>query len=418
VAQSLFLGLIAFDRENVEADSQIWLNIRIQSDISADKGLSVFTQEAEPYMTLQNQIKAWVVMLAVFILFMWVFRGILLPFIAGMILAYLLDPVADLLEKIKFSRFWATLTILIAAVAVFVGLFLFIVPPLVQQLIGLVERLPGYVAQLQEYANQYTPALYERLGAERAAEFENWVNQLLSQGIGFLVEVTSTVAKSGLTLLNALGLMIVTPVVAFYLLLDWDAMVKRVDELLPRAYQEEVRYVFGEIDVAMAGFVRGQSSVVLILAAFYATCLTLAGLNFGLAIGLAAGLFSFIPYVGFVVGFVLSIGVAIVQFWPDWFMVSVVFGIFIVGQFIEGNILYPKLVGRSIGVHAVWLMFSLFAFALLFGAVGVLLAVPMAAIAGVLVRYGVKKYLESPLYDAAKPTKAVAKPAKKSKAVS
>ncbi|GLQ18598.1 AI-2E family transporter [Maritalea porphyrae] len=396
--------MFALKGENVDAISHIWLNIRIQNDISADKGLSTFTQEAGPDMTLQNQIKAWVVMLAVFILFMWVFRGILLPFIAGMILAYLLDPVADLLEKIKFSRFWATLTILVVAVAFFIGLFLFIVPPLINQLVGLVARLPEYISQLQvfatEYGNKYAPTIIERLGEERAAEFQQWLNQLLNQGIGFAVDVTTRVAQSGLTLLNALGLMIVTPVVAFYLLLDWDQMVKRIDELLPREHRKEIQYVFGEIDVAMAGFVRGQSSVVMILAAFYATALTLVDLNFGLAIGLAAGFFSFIPYVGFLVGFVLSIGVAIVQFWPDWFMVGVVFGIFMVGQFIEGNILYPKLVGRSIGVHAVWLMFALFAFALLFGAVGVLLAVPMAAIAGVLGRYAVKKYLESPLYDA------------------
>ena len=353
-------------------------------------------------MTLQNQIKAWVIMFVLFILFMWVFRGILLPFIAGMILAYLLDPVADLLEKIKFSRFWATLTILVTAVAFFIGLFLFIVPPLIQQLIGLIERLPGYIAQLQlfatEYANKYAPTIIERLGEERTAEIQEWFNGALNQGIGFLVEITTRVAQSGLTLINALGLMIVTPVVAFYLLLDWDKMVQRVDELLPRAHRDEVRYVFGEIDVAMAGFLRGQSSVVTILAVFYATALTLVDLNFGLAIGLAAGFFSFIPYVGFLVGFVLSIGVAIVQFWPDWFMVGVVFGIFMVGQFIEGNILYPKLVGRSIGVHAVWLMFALFAFAFLFGAVGVLLAVPLAAIAGVLGRYAVKRYLDSPLY--------------------
>ena len=353
-------------------------------------------------MTLQNQIKAWVIMFVLFILFMWVFRGILLPFIAGMILAYLLDPVADLLEKIKFSRFWATLTILVTAVAFFIGLFLFIVPPLIQQLIGLIERLPGYIAQLQlfatEYANKYAPTIIERLGEERTAEIQEWFNGALNQGIGFLVEITTRVAQSGLTLINALGLMIVTPVVAFYLLLDWDKMVQRVDELLPRAHRDEVRYVFGEIDVAMAGFLRGQSSVVTILAIFYATALTLVDLNFGLAIGLAAGFFSFIPYVGFLVGFVLSIGVAIVQFWPDWFMVGVVFGIFMVGQFIEGNILYPKLVGRSIGVHAVWLMFALFAFAFLFGAVGVLLAVPLAAIAGVLGRYAVKRYLDSPLY--------------------
>lgn len=403
--------MFALCGENVDAFSHIWLNNRIQNDISADKGLSVFTQEVGTHMTLQKQIISWVALLVVFILFMYVFRGILLPFIAGMILAYLLDPVADLLEKIKFSRFWATLTILVVAVALFIGLFLFIVPPLIQQLVGLIERLPGYISQLQAYAtdygNKYAPTIIERLGEERAAEFQNWLNQLLNQGIGFLVDVTTRVAQSGLTLLNALGLLIVTPVVAFYLLLDWDQMVKRIDELLPRAHRDEVQHVFGEIDKAMAGFVRGQSSVVMILAAFYATALTLADLNFGLAIGLAAGLFSFIPYVGFLVGFVLSIGVAIVQFWPDWFMVGVVFGIFMVGQFIEGNILYPKLVGRSIGVHAVWLMFALFAFALLFGAVGVLLAVPMAAIAGVLGRYAVQKYLESPLYEPTNKTGAI-----------
>jgi len=234
--------MFALKGENVDAISHIWLNIRIQNDISADKGLSTFTQEAGPDMTLQNQIKAWVVMLAVFILFMWVFRGILLPFIAGMILAYLLDPVADLLEKIKFSRFWATLTILVVAVAFFIGLFLFIVPPLINQLVGLVARLPEYISQLQvfatEYGNKYAPTIIERLGEERAAEFQQWLNQLLNQGIGFAVDVTTRVAQSGLTLLNALGLMIVTPVVAFYLLLDWDQMVKRIDELLPREHRK------------------------------------------------------------------------------------------------------------------------------------------------------------------------------------
>ena len=355
----------------------------------ADKELRAFAQEWEWGMTLQNQIKTWLVILVVTVLFLWVFRGILLPFIAGMVLAYMLDPAADFLERLKFSRLWATFLIMLLCVLAFVEAFLFLVPSIL-----------GYVQDLQELVSEYAPALREWIGEEQLAEIEGNISNFLGQGVGFAIELLSRVMQSGLAVLNVVGLLIVTPVVAFYLLLDWDNMIKRGDELLPRAYRDEIRDVFVEINQAMAGFVRGQSSVVLILAAFYATGLSLVGLNFGLAIGLSAGLFSFVPYVGFLIGFVLSMGVAIVQFWPDWTMIAVVFSIFMFGQFIEGNVLYPKLVGRSIGVHAVWLMFALFAFALLFGAVGVLLAVPLAAVTGVLVRYAVRKYLESSLYEA------------------
>ncbi|MEX0860041.1 MAG: AI-2E family transporter, partial [Cucumibacter sp.] len=316
----------------------------------------------------------------------------------GMALAYLLDPVADWLERRGLARMWATILILGAALGLFVLAFFLIVPLIVQQLIGLVQKLPGYVNNLQEYVNALAPELRERLGAERVADIENGLSQMLTASIGIVGNITSQVAQSGLTIINALGLLIVTPVVAFYLLLDWDKMMARAFSLVPHAYREEVQGVFRDIDTALAGFIRGQSGVVLILTAFYATSLTVAGLNFGLAIGLATGLLSFIPYVGFLVGFVLSIGVAIVQWWPDWVMVVVILGIFLVGQFLEGNILYPKLVGSSIGVHPVWLMFALFAFGLLFGTVGLLLAVPMAAVAGVLMRFIIRKYRESTLY--------------------
>jgi predicted PurR-regulated permease PerM len=191
---------------------------------------------------------------------------------------------------------------------------------------------------------------------------------------------------------------VITPVVAFYLLLDWEGMVRGIDNLLPRDHREEIRGILHEIDRSMAAVIRGQGSVVLILTLYYATALSLTGLNFGLAIGLIAGILSFVPYVGFVTGLVLSIGIALVQFWPNWVMVLVVFLVYVVGQFIEGNILYPKLVGSSIGINPVWLMFSLFAFALMFGFVGVLLAVPLSAIAAVLTRFIIRKYKESTLY--------------------
>lgn len=349
-------------------------------------------------MSLQNQIRAWLIVLAVTILALWLFRGILLPFVVGMALAYLLDPIADRLESWHFSRFWATLIILVAAILVFVGAFFLIVPLVVQQILGLAEGLPGYVTQLQDLANQWAPKLYDFLGQERATQLQNSLAELLNQGFNLLANLTGQIMQSGLALVNALGVLIVTPVVAFYLLLDWDRMVASVNELLPVQHRKEVQTVLTDVDQAMAGVIRGQGSVVLLLSLFYATSLTVAGLNFGIAIGLISGLLSFIPYVGFLVGFVLSIGVAIVQYWPDKVMIAAIFVIYLVGQFLEGNVLYPKLVGSSIGVHPVWLMFALFAFGLIFGFVGVLLAVPMAAIAGVLTKFAVNKYKESALY--------------------
>ncbi|UJQ95202.1 AI-2E family transporter [Mariluticola halotolerans] len=349
-------------------------------------------------MLLQNQIKVWLLLLAALILGLWVFRGILLPFVVGMALAYLLDPVADQLERWKFSRFWATSVILTLALVIFTGAFFLIVPLVAQQAVGLAQRLPGYVNQLQELANQWAPEVYAFLGAERFAQVQNALADLLQNGLGIAGNIFGQIMQSSMTLLNAIGLLVVTPVVAFYMLLDWDGMVTAADKLLPRKHRDEIRGVLKDIDVAMAGVIRGQVSVVLLLSVFYATSLTLTGLSFGLAIGLVAGLLSFIPYVGFLVGFVLSVGVALVQFWPEWPMIVAVFVVFLVGQFLEGNILYPKLVGSSIGVHPVWLMFALFAFGLIFGFVGLLLAVPMAAVASVLIRFAVRKYQESPLY--------------------
>src|SRR5690606_32567853 len=210
--------------------------------------------------------------------------------------------------------------------------------------------------------------------------------------------VTGEVLASGMTVINAISFIVFTPVVTFYLLLDWQPMVNGLKSLLPREHKEEILEVLADIDSAIGGAIRGQGGVVLILAVFYAAALSLVGLNFGLAIGLIAGLFSFVPFVGFAVGIVLSVGIAIVQFWPEWWFIAIVGAIYLIGQFIEGNVLYPKLVGSTININPVWMMFALLALGAIFGFVGLLLAVPMAAIASVLVRYGVRKYKESPLY--------------------
>jgi len=191
---------------------------------------------------------------------------------------------------------------------------------------------------------------------------------------------------------------VVTPIVAFYLLVDWDDMIVTVDNWVPREHLETVRALGRDINAAMAGFIRGQGTVCLLLGFFYAVGLSLAGLKFGLAIGILAGALTFIPYAGALIGGVLAIGVALFQFWPDVWSITLIAIIFGLGQFLEGNFLSPKLVGKSVGLHPVWLMFALFAFGYAFGFVGLLLAVPLAAAAGVLVRFGLGQYLSSRLY--------------------
>lgn len=350
-------------------------------------------------MTLRNQFKAWIVLMVLTGVLLWVFRGILLPFVIGITLAYLLNPIIEWFEKLHIHRGISTLFVLLFVVFLVVAGFLLIVPLILQQIFGLARNLPGYVEQLQDFVATQSPRLEQWLGPERVVEFERGIEQMFSDSIGVLSNITGQILQSGMSLFNTLGIMIVTPVVAFYVLVDWKKMVESVDDLFPPNHKAEIRALFADMDVALAGFVRGQGAVVLILATYYGATLSLSGLSFGLAIGIIAGLFSFIPYVGALIGFVLSIGVALVQFWPDWFAISIILAIYLFGQFLEGNILYPKLVGSRIGVHPVWLMFALFAFAVLFGAVGVIVAVPLAAISGVLVRWAVAKYKISPLYD-------------------
>jgi predicted PurR-regulated permease PerM len=192
--------------------------------------------------------------------------------------------------------------------------------------------------------------------------------------------------------------MVVTPVVAFYLIYDWKRMIGALDTWIPRPHYDTVRALARDVDDAIAGFVRGQSGVCLILGSFYAMALTLVGLNFGFLIGLVSGLISFIPYVGSLTGLVIGATVAIAQFWPDYASILIVIAIFLLGQFLEGYVLAPKLVGESVGLHPVWLMFALFAFGYLFGFVGLLVAVPLAAAVGVLSRFALRQYLSSPLY--------------------
>ena len=346
----------------------------------------------------RQQAFFWSGAVVVFGLFLFIFSSILLPFIAGMALAYFLDPVADRLQKLGFSRLWATVVILLAFVVLLVLALMIIVPVLTNQFADLMKNMPDYISRLQALVTGFDPAWLEKTLGVSAAQLRDGLSSLLTQATGFISTLFKSLWSSGLAIINIVSLFVVAPVVAFYMLLDWDRMVATVDGWVPRDHVDTVRAIARDIDRSIAGFVRGQGTLCLILGIYYALGLTVVGLNFGLLIGLLAGLISFIPYVGSLTGLVLAIGVAFVQFWPDWMWVAAVAGVFFVGQFIEGNILQPKLVGKSVGVHPVWLMFSLLAFGALFGFVGLLVAVPCAAAIAVIMRFAIARYKASPLY--------------------
>ena len=358
------------------------------------------TDRAPARNGLARQIAFWLAAAGGLVLFLYVFSSILLPFLAGMVLAYFLDPVADRLQRLGLGRLAATIVILVAFVIALVLALMLVIPVLSNQLVEFAARLPDYLSRLQALISRLDPGWFEAAVGVNQQTLQEGLNSLLTQGSGFVATLFRSLWSSGLALVNLVSLFVVTPVVAFYMLLDWDRMIDKVDGWIPRDHLETVRQIARDIDTAVAGFVRGQGTLCLILGIFYAAGLTAVGLNFGLLIGLFAGLISFIPYVGSLLGLALSVGVAVVQFWPEWYWVAAVAVIFFVGQFIEGNILHPLLMGRSVGLHPVWLMFSLFAFSYLFGFVGLLIAVPAAAAIAVLVRFALARYLASPLYGA------------------
>lgn len=346
---------------------------------------------------LERHVTFWLAILLFAVAAIWLLSDILLPFVAGAVLAYLFNPLAQRLSRLGLPRMAASLLIIGAFVVAFILLLLVLVPLLAGQLGELAQNFPSYVRRIQGLLMEVNlPWLRRLLGQQWSADAP--LGDVVGQGAGWLAAFVKSLWSGGRALISVLSLVVVTPVVAFYLLYDWDHMIATVDGWVPLHQRETVRELARQIDVAIAGFIRGQTAVCLILGTFYAVGLTLVGLNFGFLIGLAAGLLSFIPYIGSMSGLLAAAGVAVAQFWPAWTPILLVLAVFFAGQFFEGNILSPKLVGESVGLHPVWLMFALFAFGYLFGFVGLLLAVPMAAAIGVLARFAIRRYRASALY--------------------
>lgn len=356
---------------------------------------------------VRNQAKYWGIAAAVFLVVLWFLGDVILPFVLGGAIAYCLDPIADRLERMGCSRAVAVALITTGAILLFVLLILLVIPTLMKQTSQLVNTAPELFNRLQGVVTDRFPSL---------GDADSTIRQQLMQ-IGEAIqskggELVNSLLSSALGLINIIVLLIIVPVVAFYLLLDWDRMTAKVDDILPREHAPMIRQLARDIDKTLASFIRGQGTVCLVLGTYYALALMFAGLNFGLIVGFVAGLITFIPYVGALVGGILAVGLALFQFWgavevmdgetvthtTNWLRIAIVAGIFGFGQFLEGNVLTPKLVGGSVGLHPVWLLFALSVFGSLFGFVGMLVAVPVAAMIGVITRAALERYRQSELY--------------------
>jgi predicted PurR-regulated permease PerM len=344
-------------------------------------------------LPIREQAKYWGAAAVVLFLALWLLDNVILPFVIGGAVAYLLDPVADRIERLGVSRTLATIAISLGMMLIVVLLVLAVIPTLVSQLTALINAAPEMFRQLQAFLLERFPDLKDETSTIRQTILS--IGDAIRSKGGALA---NGLIGSALSFINGLVFLVVVPVVSFYLLLDWDRMVARIDGWLPRDHAPVIRRLAGEIDTVLSAFVRGQMSVCLIMGVFYAVALGLTGLQFGLVVGAIAGAVTFIPYVGVLVGGALAIGLALFQFWGDWMSIGIVAGIFAIGQFLEGNIITPKLVGESVGLHPVWLLFALSAFGALFGFLGLLVAVPVAASIGVLARFGLQQYMESLLY--------------------
>ena len=339
------------------------------------------------------QIRYWGAAALAFVFILWALGDILLPFVLGGAIAYFLDPVADRLQRLGLGRTMATVAIFVASLLVVVAIALVVVPVLIQQTISLFNTAPQLFRDLQAYASERFPDLFEDNSALRQSIAS--IGETVKSRGG---ELLNTVLTSARSVIGVLLIAIITPVVAFYLLMDWDRLVARIDDMLPRDHADTIRQLAAEIDATLAGFIRGMGTVCLIMAAYYGIGLMAVGLQFGLAVGVFAGLITFIPYLGAILGGIIALGLALFQFWGDWLAIGMVALVFGIGQSFESYFMTPRLVGSSVGLHPVWLLLALSVFGALFGFVGLLVAVPIAAAIGVLTRFGVREYQQSQLY--------------------
>jgi len=346
----------------------------------------------------KSPVRPWMLLLLSIVCGVWLLKGILVPFVFGMVIAYFLNPVVENLARHKIPR-WLSTTVSLTGFCLLIGLLLyFIVPLLETQIAALIKAAPGYVEKLRM---DYVPGVKEWLSQFEESDI-NKIRDAANQSVGNAADFISIAFKkilaTGFALLDILALLIITPVVASYMLLDSPQITKAIDSLFPQAYYDVIHARLKEIDSTLSGFIRGQALVCLCLGLFYCVGLTLVGLKYGAVIGITAGILTFIPYIGTGFGWISSVFLAIAQYDDDWTHIGLVIGVFTFGHILENYVLTPRFVGHRVNLHPVWIMFALLAGAHLMGFMGVLLAVPVAAVLGVLIRFAVRQYHASPMY--------------------
>jgi predicted PurR-regulated permease PerM len=346
-------------------------------------------------MKLARPATFWIAVCAVALVALVLLRGILLPFVVGILLAYLLVPAVDRLERFGVNRAVAALAVILPLIVGIVAIILVMFPVIIGEVRFFIEEFPRYVSRLQSLATEASgPWMHSVMGDNLHIE-QSSADIVKTMGSEWLDGFLSSLWSGGRALITFLSLLVVTPIIAIYLAIDWHRMIATVDGWFAPEYRDDIRALGHEIHDTVAGFVRGQIVICLVLAVLYATALKLTGLNHAILIGIAAGLISFVPYLGAATGIVVSVCVALDQFWPNWAPVVVVGGIFIVGEMLADYVLSPRLIGRRVNLNPVWMMFALFAFGWLFGFIGVLLAIPIAASLGVILRFARRKSLAS-----------------------
>jgi predicted PurR-regulated permease PerM len=362
-------------------------------------------------VTPTRQALFWILGLVAFGLLIRLFSPVLLPFVAGFAVAYFFDPVVDKLGTMRINRTWATSLVLLVFFLLFVLAVFLLAPVLQQQLADFSAKLPRLIEVTQARLTALITRLSADLSPQDLERIKSAAGGFAGDAFKFLGRLLGNLWSGGVAFFNLLSLIFITPIVAFYILRDWPLIVKAVDSWLPRDHAPTIRELVREADEMVSGFVRGMGAVCFILAVFYGLSLTLIGLDFGLVIGIGAGLISFVPFVGAIAGFVAAVGMALFQY-SEWVPIAMVAGVFAAGQVLEGNFLTPTLVGGRIRLHPVWIMFALLAGGTIAGFVGILLSVPVAAVIGVLVRFLAKQYVASRIYQGSGgPTVAVDPPA-------
>ncbi|MER2519261.1 MAG: AI-2E family transporter [Bdellovibrionales bacterium] len=334
---------------------------------------------------------------AVFVALMWCLKPVLLPFVAGMAIAYFLAPVVQGLTRLRVARWIGAFVVLLGFVVIVAAIGMLVVPLIADQARSLIENIPGYV---QEARTNYLPWLEKWMRKLAPGDFESLRGAASSSAVdaaGWIGDLIKKVVSGSFVLLDALGLLLITPVVAFLMMRDWPKITGAIDALFPRRYYDIIHGQLADIDATLAGFVRGQALVCVCMGIVYSVGLSLVGLQSSVAIGVVAGLLGFIPFMGTVFVWIASMIVALGQF-NNAVDIGLVAAVIAIGNTLDAYLITPKLVGERVGLHPVWILFALMAGAQLMGFTGVLIALPTAAVVGVLTRFALKTYKSSAFY--------------------